>query len=247
MSVKKWLLFFATMTSISSSRAHGQTIFQGMRGPTNLQLDERLSFSKSEQDVNVLANNLILKYWDGSNFGKFGFINIPYKFIDSQNGSNSGMGDISIGVGPRGTIKNLNLIPYFSLTFPTGETKGIATGNGRVDKKVGMAATYLFHDRNAELTSSFEYNSTGKNHHGINPPNEVSAGFITGYKFGKIRTATGLVGLVKGNGDFLLNLRNGIRYTLSPKLHFELYGDLSVKNKTIPRNKSLSAFVRYNY
>src|SRR3989338_2556644 len=247
MHLKKFMWPLALVASLLPNKVSGQTIFQGLRGPTNFQLDERLSFSNNEQGTNALTNNLILKYWDGSKFGKFGFVSIPYRFIDSPNGSNNGIGDISIGIGPRSSIKNLNLISYFSLTFPTGETNDIAIGNGRVDRKVGIAATYLFHNRNAELTTLLEYNDTGRNLDRINPPNEVSMGFVAGYKMGRIRTATGLVDLVKGNGDFLLNLRNGIRYTLSPKLHFELYGDLSIKNKAIPRNKGVSTFVRYNY
>ena len=247
MHLKKFMWPLALVASLLPSKVSGQTIFQGLRGPTNLQLDERLSFSKNENGVGLLTNILILKYWDGSKFGKFGFVSIPYKFIDSPNGSGRGFGDVSIGIGPRSSIKNLNLIPYFSLTFPTGESKNIATGNGRIDKKAGIAITYLFNNKNAELTSSFEYNNTGRNRDRVNPPNEVSMGFVAGYKMGRIRTATGLVDLVKGNGDFLLNLRNGIRYTLSPKLHYVLYGDLSIKNKAIPRNKGVSTFVRYNY
>lgn len=229
---------------LSAESAQGQTIFQGKKGPTNFQLDERISFSRNEQNVNTMGNNLILKYWDED---KWVFVNVPYRFIETRNGSNQGLGDVSFGVGPRGVIGNAEILPYLALTLPTGETKGIATGNGKLDKKVGVAATYLFYNKNAELTSLLEYNNTGRNYNGINQPNEISVGGLVSYKIDEVRVAIGLTGLVKGNEDFLLSFRNGIRYTLSPRLHFEFYGDVSIDNKTIPKNKGISAFVRYNF
>src|SRR3989344_7845252 len=182
------------LTALSAQSAEGQSIFQGKKGPTNFQLDERVSFSRNEQSVDALANTLILKYWDN---GKWIFVNIPYRFIETPNGSNDGLGDVSVGAGPRAIIGNTEMLPYFALVLPTGETGTITTGNGRFDVKIGAASTSLFYNGNIELTLLAEHNFTGENARGINPPNETTAGFLAGAKVSpRLRIATGLTDLV---------------------------------------------------
>jgi hypothetical protein len=241
-------LALVTTFSYSSSKAYADDIFKGVKGPTNWQTDERVSLSKNEKNVKTLTNNLILKYWDGKELGKYGFLSLPYSFIDSPDGSDNGLGDISVGFGPRGAIKNLHWFLYETFTLPTGDSEGkIKLGNGRVDTKFSGLATYMTSDKTLEIDGSLEYNFTGKNKGGVNPPNEVSMGLLGGGRFtNRIRFATGVTGLIKDNGDYLLNSRSVIRYTPSQELHFEFVGDWCLENEDIPRKNGIGFYLRYN-
>ncbi|MBI2129309.1 hypothetical protein HYU07_03645 [Candidatus Woesearchaeota archaeon] len=219
------------MTALLSN-VRADDIFKGLRGPTNWQLDERIAYSRNEKNVETVTNNLILKYWDGDEFGKFGFISLPYKFIDSTNLSENGLSDISIGAGPRGR------------TFPTGN-KGL--GNERYDLKTSILATYLTADKKYGLDGILEYAFTGENKKDINPPNETYLGLLAGRKItDKIRFATGPTSTVKDNGDYIANWRAVIRYTVSPKLHFELVGDKGIDGHNIPESTGIGLYVRRN-
>ena len=230
----------ALLTSLYSGKATADDFFKGLRGPTNWQLDERIGYSKNEKGVESLTNNLIFKYWDGDKQGMFGFVNIPYKFVHSSKSFDNGLGDITLGMGPRGRIENFHWVTYGALTFPSGE-KNI--GNDRLDAKVGATATYLMFDKRYEIDGSFEYNFTGNN-----APDEINSGVLVGKKVNdKIRVGTGLTGLVKTDGSNVVNSRSILRYTFSPKLHIEVVGDLGLTSENIPKSKSISLYIRRNF
>src|SRR3989344_7046130 len=152
-------------------KASADDISKGMRGPTNWQLDSRVTFVENEQKTKTTAGNLILKYWDGDKFGWWGFLNLLYKNVDALSSSSRGFGDISLGGGPRGRLNNFHWLSYVGLALPTGDDQSKPTlGNGRLDTKVGLLGTYLTSDKKYELDGILEHTFTGKNNSGVNPP-----------------------------------------------------------------------------
>lgn len=248
--VNGWVLIRAlSLATAFSGSAYAADIFNGVIGPTNWQADNRITYSKNENGVEKITDNLILKYWDGSSIGKWGFISSPYTSIDAPNSSGEGIGDMSIGFGPRGEIGNLHLFLYGALTLPTGNTDGsIPIGFGRYDVKLGLFTTYLTPDKKYEIDSSSEYRFTGKNKEGINPPNQISLGLLGGGKLtDKTRLVTGLESLMKDDGSHLLSSRTVFRYTVSPSLFFELVGDVGIDTKNIPKGNSITFQIRSNF
>ncbi len=233
----------------SMLNSYANDMFIGVRGPTNWQLDVRATYSENEKNIETITNNLMLKYWDGNKLGKWFFVSVPYKFVDSLQGSNKGIGDITIGLGPRGRINYIHWFLYGALMLPTGASEEkVPLGNGRLDIRTGVFATYLTGSKNFEIDGSLEYNFTGENRKNINPPNELSLGLLAGGKITeKIRFATGLTDLIKENGNFLLNSRSVLRYTVSKGLHFELVIDKSIYKDSIPNGTSIGVFARYNF
>ncbi|HEA46384.1 MAG TPA: hypothetical protein ENH99_01230 [Candidatus Pacearchaeota archaeon] len=236
-----------TLAPVFAADAYAQDIFIGRRGPTNAQLDGRISYSQSRNGTRTLANSMIFKYWDGDRFGKWGFVSLPYKFIDSPNGHNDGLGDISIGFGLRGRINNFHWFSYGALMLPTGDSEGIALGTGRYDKRMGLLTTYLTPDKKFEIDGLLEYKVVGENREGINLPNELKTGFIAGGEItDKIRFATGLTGLIRET-NCLINSRSVIRYTSSRSLYFELVGDVGINSRNTTTGKSIGFQARYNF
>ena len=229
------------------SNVSADSIFKGLRGPTNWQLDERIIYSKNEKNVEAITNNLILKYWNGDELGGWGFISCPYKYISSSEGSDNGVSDISIGLGPRGRIDKFNWFLYGALAFPTGNFEN-KLGNGRFDKKIGYFVTYLTTNKRFEIDGSLEYNFTGENKKEINPPNELASGLVTGGKLSnRVRFVSGLTGLIKEDEDYSLGLRLATRYIVSKSLHSELVYDKVIDSKNIPKSSSISLFFRLNF
>lgn len=229
--------------------AYANDIYIGTKGPTEFQADDRIGYSRNEKGVKTLANNLILKYWDGDELGIWANVNLPYKFIDSPQGSNHGLGDISAGLGPRGRIGKFHWFLYSALAFPTGESEGnVPLGNGRSDFKIGGLATYLTDDKKFEVDGTMEYALTGRNKKGVNPPDEINAGLLSGGKVtDEVRLATGLTGVIKDGGDHSLNWRSVARYTVSQRLHFELVADVGIDSENIPKSNAVSLFARHNF
>ena len=133
--------------------------------------------------------------------------------------------------------------------MPTGDSRGkIAIGNGRYDTKIGVNATYLTQDKNLEIDASLDYNFSGENKKGANPPDEFSFGLLGGGKVTeKVRFATGIAGLVKEDGSHVVNSRSVARYTVSPSLHFEAVGEVGIQSRDIPRGVGGGIFARYNF
>lgn len=230
-------------------KASADDIYKGMRGPTNWQLDSRVSYFENEQKIKTTTGNLILKYWDGDEFGWFGFCNLPYKDINTVYGSATGFGDVSFGIGPRGRLGNFHWVLYGGFTFPTGDDKSKPTlGNGRLDTKIGLLGTYLTSDKKYELDGIVERNFTGKNNSGVNPSDETYFGLLGGGEITKkLRFATGPTSLIKDDGDYIVSWRAVLRYTVSPKLHFELIGDKGIDGHNVPESTGIGFYIRYNF
>jgi len=231
---------------IFASPSYADDIFKGARGPIgkDWQIDERVACAVYQESVQI-SNNFILKYWTGDAAGKWVFVNVPYKLSVSEAGSKAGLGDISVGAGPRGRIGSLHWISYAGMTFPSGETnEKIKLGTGRLDKKFGLFVTY---NGTVELEGALEHNFTGRRD-GLAVPDETYWGLLAGGKLtDKIRAVSGLTETHKENGSFLLNSRSVARYTVSPKMHFEVVADIGLDSKNIPLGKSVGIYQRYNF
>ncbi len=231
----------------TASLSHGSDIYQGMRWPTPLQLDERVTYSKDEFGKEGITNILMLKYIDGNKIGKWCFVSLPYRHVSFNGESNSGLGNASIGCGPRGSAGNFHWISYGGIVFPsTAEEGNLPLGNSRFDTKLGMFGTYISPDKRFDIDGSFEYSFTGKTD-GHNVPNEANIGLVYGRKItDKIRLASGFTEFTRDNGDYMLNSRSVMRYTPSSNFHLELLVDLPLDNKAIPKTKSFTFITRYN-
>lgn len=245
-------LVLATLTALAlvgiPRYATADDIFRGRRWSTTWQLDERVNYSVNERGTQTATNNLILKYADGESLGKLGFVSLPLKYVNSGTESDFGIGDIAIGFGPHGNIGDLHWILYGTLNLPTGESEGkIKLGTGRIDIRVGGAFTYLSPDTRLEADLVAEYGFRG-NKDGKETPNEIYVGLVAGGEFAKgFRAVAGLTGLVNEDGGFVFGSRTVVRYTVSPRLHFELIGDYGLKGEKIPKAKSAGLFVRYGF
>lgn len=241
---------------LASGEVKGDSIFRGMRGPSDWQADVRLGVSQRENkagETTSVVNNNVLKYWDGDKTGKFSYLSIPFKDISAGNNYNSGLGDISFGFGPRVRYANsfgeVQILSHVGLVAPTGDTdKRPNLGNGRWDFKTGFGLTYLTPSKKKEVDCAFDYTLAN----GKNVSDDVSFGLLGAHTIGKnIRLGSGLIGTYKlggkGDGDYVLTSRTALRYTFSKKCHLELWGDIDIAAKNLPSGFGITAMVRYNF
>lgn len=246
MGIKTYIAAALTLFTFNTIQADG--IFRGVKGSTDFQIDNRLSYSSNSKGIETLTNNLILKYWDGDKLGLFGFANIPYGIANSPTSGSNGIKDITLGVGPRGTIGNLHFLSYISSTFPTGSTDSKpALGNGRTDVKLGIAGTYFINNKSLELDAVVERNFTGNTPSGNNVPNEIYVGFMAGGEVLRdVRAGVGITHLDKDDNSKSTGIFANFRYTISKYLHFELKGEKTIGTNNLPNNQGIMGIIRLN-
>lgn len=242
---------------------NAQSVFTGLRGPTEFQLDDRVSYaSKEAQNGKVTetsVNNLILKYWNGANNGVFAFANIPYKNIQSGDLESEGLGDVYWGMGPRLERKvgegKLGILSYVGPSLATGDEKSKpALGSGRNDWKAGFFGTLLSGSKKYEADFGLDYNLT----QGSDVSDELSGGVVLGGRLtDNLRLVAGPVFNFKTNGDndgdYTLSGRVNARLTPSGKLgklmHFEAWYDrfLDGEGVSTPKENNVVTLVaRFN-
>ena len=241
---------------LAAQNSCADSIFRGMRGPTEWQGDVRVGISERENSkgktISIVSNN-ILKYWDGDRVGKFGYLAVPFKHIDTGNSHNSGLGDISFGVGPRLRYTNsfgeIQILSHVGLVAPTGDSDNKPSlGNDRFDFKSGFGLTYLTPGKKGEIDCALDY--TMVNQEDIS--DDLSFGLLGVSKLGKnMRFGTGVIGNYKiggkSDGDYLLTSRTALRHIFSKKLHAEIWGDIDIAKKNLPSGFGITAMVRYNF
>jgi hypothetical protein len=173
---------------------------------------------------------------------------VSYKFIDSRKGSNDDLGDIAIGVGPRGRIGNLHWATWGALSFPTGDWDDkVAVGSGRLDRKLGGAFTYKPNQK-FEVDGVMEYSFTGDDKNGRNAPNELYTGLLAGRSIGgRYKLGIGATNLVRGDGNSLKNGRLILRYERGKSVNYEIVLDRGIGGSGIPKGTSIGFFQRYNF
>jgi len=244
-------------------RASAETVLRAVKGPTRYQVDNRLSYSKNNKDVETVQDVLIMKDWrydknSGRKHGGMFSVSIPHKSIQSPATSNEGLGDISVYGGPIGRIpindgKNgdLHWAITEGITLPTGDFNAkLPLGNGRLDIKNNIAATWLSPGQKHEVDFAAEFTLTGRNKKGVNPPNEFYTGLVGGGKISKdLRAVAGFTESYRGNGDFIRNFRVGARYIprRNPKgWNLETYCENGLKGKGISEATTYYFFYRRN-
>lgn len=221
---------------------------------TRFQIDSRLGLGGNDKGTETCAGNVILKfkYPTGKHFGMWGFVNAPWKEIHSPKGGNSGLGDVTLGAGPRGNFNigegEVNWLSYGGLTLPTGDYKdGVPLGNGRADTNTGAYATWMPKSKNYEIDAALERKFTDNNWKGINPPDEWSGGLMFGKKIGDFRCGIGVNGTRKDNGDYQCGVRGTARYIpKGSRWHYEISGDYGIGSRNMPKNYGISFRARCN-
>ncbi len=244
--IKKAILPASIVAAAASPyQSDASDIFIGRRGPTPFQADIRRTAVQTEKGKQAMYDG-IAKVWTGNGLGFFGFLRGQYKQVSSANGENAGWNSYLAGVGPRGRFKNLHLLSYVGFKKSLADRNAkIPLDSGSFDERFGLFATQMI--GNYDVDASAEYNKTGKNTAGINPADELSFGLVGGRGIDKkARVAAGLTGLVKEDGDYLVNLRGVLRYTFCPAVHAELLIDEGVYGGNLPGGLSFTALVRYN-
>lgn len=227
-----WLTLLFSLALNAS--VYASDIFIGRRGPTEVQIDQRIEISDNEKG-STTSGRTLLKYWTGDKNGTWLMINTPYQ---------KGLGDTLLYLGPRGRTDNFYWSPYIGATLPTG----VETKSQRTDINIGGFFTQMSKDQKSEIDCSLEYKLTEGNRSGINPPDEFSAGLLYGQQLGKTnrwRLATGITYNGKDNGDYSLNSRTVVRCTLSKNLHFEAMYTFPMQTNIL-RTTNLGIFMRLN-
>lgn len=221
-------------------------LFIGVKPPFLWQLDQRISYSRNEEDVERINGQLMLKYWDGDQLGKWGFLHVPYQLVHKDE-TQHGFGDVSFGIGPRGKFSKIHWFLYGGLKLPTGEARKML-GSDTFDFRFGLFSTYLTENKKFEADFSLEYLVGGEKRGGSQQPDELLSGFLVGGKITeKIRLGTGITATAKDYDSYLLNSRIVLRYTFNPSLHTELVGDFGLESKDLPKNIGVGLFLRYNF
>ncbi len=248
--IKQYLTsaFFGMALSISSQ---AENFMRGVRGPTDWQFDNRIRLTNQENKgtkTESFTDIMSIRYWNGSDKGIFGYIAIPYKFINAGNQRNNGLGDIGIGIGPRGSITNnlgsFHFLSTIGLQLPTGENIEMPrTGNGRTDLRFSLGITYLIPSQKTEFDASFDYIRAEKN-----ASDDIFFGVAAGHQIHrKIKAGGGFLGNIKSgynqDGEYKFTARGIARYTHSSKWHTELWLDQGISDK----RQEATLVLRYNF
>jgi hypothetical protein len=244
--------------------ANAQSVYTGLRGPTEFQFDNRTGYSERESlngaRTKTLTDNAILKYWNGTNRGIFAFVNLPYRNIQSEENESSGLGDLSLGAGPRFETRlgngNLGIISSIGVSLPTGENNSSPTlGTGRTDINVGILGTAIDGAKKYEADFALNYALT----EGNAVSDEVSGGIVLGGRLNpNFRLVAGALGNYKlggaNEGDNSLSGRINLRITpngkLAKRFHFEIWYDqlLAKQGASSPKDSSAITLIsRFNF
>ena len=251
------------LATLVPSSTKAQSVYCGFKGPTEYQVDNRTSYNLKEVQngtkTETLADNLILKYWTGTNNGVFAFANVPYKAVKVGEIDKKGLGDVFAGIGPRFERKvgdgKLGVLSYAGITLPTGdEDCKPALGTGRkYDVKAGLSGTLLSKSGKSELDFSADYTLTK----GGDISDEINAGITVGGRINdNWRFVVGPMFNYKSggenDGDSSLTGRLNARYTPSDesgkptkKMHFEIWADKFMQGcgKSCPKENYTATLV----
>jgi|GEM_PF-3345760 len=124
--LKKAVIGAAIVISSIIPHASATTMFDGLQGPTDHQVELRASTVEDKISKENLTGRLVLKGWQGQkedSTGYWWFVNVPYQHLTTnKDESNKGVGDVTIGAGPTGMFHGIGWFSYVALTFPTGDT-----------------------------------------------------------------------------------------------------------------------------
>lgn len=263
---KKGLKSVLVATLLSAAATHeikADDFLIGTRGPTPLQFDHGINFVRKETPQGVSDNWIqsnVIKYWTGKERGFFAIGALPYKFLQNGTQESSGLGDVTLKLGPRGTedlgrYGSFHWIVAAGASMPLGDADARpALGTGRYDFKAGFTTTWLDKEKKNECTTAFEYTKPLTFYRSRGAADEINAGFILGRKLNETwRVGAGMRGTLKigepSDGDYILKARALARYTFpqNKMWHLEFIVDKSIAMKNMPNEMSAAALVRYNF
>ena len=261
--LKKSLAAVVLLAATFSPSTKADDFLIGTRGPTPLQFDHGINYSRKETTPTAsesFVNSNVIKYWTGDKTGFFAIGSLPYKFLEQGVNESSGFGDLTLKLGPRGT-EDLGKYGSFhwiaavgvSISLGDADTRP-ALGTGRYDFKGGFTTTWLDKEKKKECTTAFEYTKPLTLYQGRAVSDEINTGFISGRKLNETwRVGAGLRGTFKlgepNDGDYVLKARALARYTFQQNKmwHLELIADRSIATKHMPDETSAGVLVRYNF
>jgi hypothetical protein len=243
----KDLVLYGTAATIITAplSAYADDIMKGARGPTNWQVDSRVGVTEVEAtkdlpSIEKVTNHLIVKYWDGERFGKWGFVNLQYRFEDSGKESKRGLGDVYVGAGPRFSTGNFHAMGYLGIKLQKGELT-----NNRNETSFGILATYEF--KPYELDAMLERVVTGLDAKGINQPNEFTAGLLGAAAAGsKFKGGIGASAKTNDQGDYSAEAIAVGRFIHSKYFHMEAVYRHGLNGNNMPKQDSYWVFARAN-
>lgn len=226
------VLAIAMLAATYAPLAKADDIFKGMRGPTSSQIDVRVG-QRQDESVSATSGNLILKHWTGDEQGYWGFASLSHQAISSPLGTHSNE-NLTLGAGRRGTIGKFHFLSYAGATLPIGEK------DVRPSPRAGLFGTYLTqrHDLDFAIEQAWRHDA----------PDILSGGILLGRRIDdRFRIGAGATGKMLSNDNYALGARAVLRYTQSPKLHFELIGDRDVSTHGLSSGKSFTLLGRLNF
>lgn len=239
----------AMQVFVFAGGANADDFFKGTRGPTLIQMDNRFFWSDTDTHVEQYGANVILKYWDGTSFGKWTFINLPVKTVETPSGRASGFADLTVGAGPRFTLESLRLhaLTYVGGVFPTAVDTTPALGNDRYDLKAGTLLTWLSLNSTYDANLAVERTFAGVSGE-TDPSDESYAGFFLGRALiPSVRAGAGMLGWANDEGDYRLDAKIMARWDFLPKRAFlELGFWHTVEERDTPSRSVGELQIRFN-
>jgi len=250
-------------TLLSPMQTKADDFIIGTRGPTPIQFDHGINYTRRETTQGASDNWIqsnVVKFWTGKELGFFAIGALPYKFLEANGMESSGLGDLTLKLGPRGTLDlgkqgSLHWITSAGASLPVGDAETRpALGTGRYDFKGGFTTTWLDAKKRNEITTAFEYTKPVTLYQDRAVSDEINAGFILGRKLNETwRIGAGLRGTYKlgepSDGDYILKARTLVRYTFpqNKMWHLELIADKSIATRNMPEETMGAVLARYNF
>lgn len=141
MNLKQTILALAMVHAVSNPAAAAD-INIGKKGPTENQVEIRTTHSEGKTLEDSV--NLLLKYWDGKEQGKWAVVSLPYSITKDN------IRNISVGGGPRYSLDNIHILPYamFKITPKT------------IEPNMGSFVTCDFPNERYQINIAGNYNFT---------------------------------------------------------------------------------------
>ena len=236
--------------------------FRGAEGPTDFQLDNRLTLSERESgklNNYSLENNSILKWWPKNPSWIFAGASIPYKYAESGAAQSEGIGDISLLLGPRFVHRYSFGSLHYSIAggvrLPTGDADAKPSlGSGSIDYMLNAGFTYLTPDKqfNVDAAGVFTFAGKDRNHRSDN----VFTGAVLGAKPTSSSSLRAFAGPIvnyqlggNNDGNYRVSLRTGVRFTPvnTKRWHIEGWADNDIASCNTPEGISGTLVFRYNF
>lgn len=190
---------FGTILSLLPLQAEADYLL-ARRVPTGRQVlgIVRLDQDK-EKEIDVLTNNLLLKYFTESGAGAI--VSIPFVYKSSLTQETAGLGDLGLTITQIiGITSGWTIAPYLKVKFPTGDfdPKKLSPGTGRFDISIGLSQTYTTSSLEIDALTEYTFQTTNPKT-GLDPGDVFQGSLSIAYTHPGLWA--GVEGLVKQTGE----------------------------------------------